>query len=154
MAVVKAYVDARKPIVALRTSSHAFAPKKGDKLPAGVAEWPTFDHDILGCEYANHRGNTLKTKLTYTSDGKAAGVGAVGYESAASLYRSAPLAADCVVWATGSNGKDPAEPLAWVRPKSQTHGPVFYTSLGHPDDFKEPEFVALLTAGVRWAASQ
>lgn len=149
LARVRKFIAAGKPVVAIRTSSHAFAPKKGEALPAGVAEWPTFDRDILGCHYDGHHANALKTKLTFTQ-----GVDAVGYESAASLYRSAPLAADCIVWATGSNGKDAAEPVAWVRPRAMNRGPVFYTSLGHADDFKEPAFLALLTAGVRWASGK
>ena len=37
------------------------------------------------------------------------------------------------------------EPVAWVREKDGRR--VFYTSLGHPDDFKDENFMRLLTNG-------
>jgi type 1 glutamine amidotransferase len=45
----------------------------------------------------------------------------------------------------------PHEPVTWTN----THtggGRVFYTSLGHPDDFGIPAFQQLLRNGVYWAA--
>ncbi len=45
----------------------------------------------------------------------------------------------------------PHEPVTWTN----THiggGRVFYTSLGHPDDFQVPAFRRLLLNGVYWAA--
>ena len=45
----------------------------------------------------------------------------------------------------------PHEPVTWTN----THaggGRVFYTSLGHPDDFHTPAFRQLLRNGIYWAA--
>ena len=45
----------------------------------------------------------------------------------------------------------PHEPVTWTN----THiggGRVFYTSLGHPDDFQVPALRRLLLNGVYWAA--
>jgi type 1 glutamine amidotransferase len=36
--------------------------------------------------------------------------------------------------------------------KTKAGGRVFYTSLGHPDDFKQPAFGVLLRNAVYWAA--
>ena len=74
------------------------------------------------------------------------------FESAGSLYKVSPLAKDCTVLLTGTAGDHPPEPVAWVREKADGRGRVFYTSLGHPDDFKAPAFAALLKNGIRWAA--
>ena len=59
---VKRFVLAGKPVIAIRTSSHAFAPRKGEKLPDGVTMWEAFDKEILGCEYKGHYPNMLKTR--------------------------------------------------------------------------------------------
>lgn len=46
----------------------------------------------------------------------------------------------------------PAEPVAWTR----SHGgaAVFYTSLGHPDEFGTPAFDQFLMNAVKWALAQ
>ena len=52
---------------------------------------------------------------------------------------------------TGEIEGKPAEPIAWVY-KSKFGNPTFYTSLGHPEDFAQEEFVELLRNAVHWAA--
>ena len=155
MAVVKAYVDARKPIVALRTSSHAFAPKKGEKVPEGVKAWESFDKDVLGCNYTGHYSNKEKTHITRPASAKdhpvLTGLSSDPFASPSWLYKSSPLAKDCTVLLMGKVGENPPEPAAWVREKTNTCGRVFYTCLGHPGDFEMSEFVTLLKNGVKWA---
>ena len=46
----------------------------------------------------------------------------------------------------------PPEPVAWTN--AYKGGRVFYTSLGHPDDFKTPQFKKLLANAVLWAADK
>jgi type 1 glutamine amidotransferase len=43
------------------------------------------------------------------------------------------------------------EPVAWTSLYGPKQAPIFYTSLGHPDDFKNPEFRRLLVNGIEWA---
>jgi nicotinamidase-related amidase len=151
---VREYVAGGRPVVAIRTSSHAFAPKKGEKVPAGVEAWEGFDAEVLGCHYTGHFPNTLGTKVTAAGGHPLlAGVPAA-FESRSWLYKSGPLAADCVPLLTGTAGDGSPEPVAWVREKAAGRGRVFYTCLGHPDDFRSPAFTALLTNGVRWAAGK
>jgi type 1 glutamine amidotransferase len=38
--------------------------------------------------------------------------------------------------------------VAWVR--LHRGGRVFYTSLGHPDDFRQPSFLRLLVNAIFW----
>ena len=71
MDVLRRYLDAGKPLVALRTSSHAFAVRKGT-LPEGVEQWPTFDRDVLGGEYKNHLGNAQGTDIAPVGGNSAA----------------------------------------------------------------------------------
>src|SRR5688572_14344316 len=44
---LKAYFKAGKPLIALRTANHGFAPR--GKIADGHAAWPEFVSDILGC---------------------------------------------------------------------------------------------------------
>ena len=53
LAVIRQYVASGKPLVALRTSSHAFDIRDGS-LPAGAETWPEFDGEVLGGHYHGH----------------------------------------------------------------------------------------------------
>ena len=68
-----------------------------------------------------------------------------------SLYKVRPLAKTTTALLLGSIEGKPAEPVAWVN-RSKFGGRVFYTSLGHRDDFKQPAFNQLLRNGIAWAA--
>ena len=46
---------------------------------------------------------------------------------------------------------EPHEPVAWTHQRPGG-GKVFYTSLGHPEDFSLGDFQRLLTNAVYWAA--
>ena len=71
------------------------------------------------------------------------------FESNGSLYKNPAVAADNVVLLNGTVGKE-TYPMAWVRENKGQR--VFYTSLGHPDDFKDANFVRLLVNALGWAA--
>ena len=66
LARIRKFVASGKPVVAIRTSSHAFAARPGEKVPEGVAEWTTFDKDILGGNYRNHYPESMKTTAAAT----------------------------------------------------------------------------------------
>ena len=153
IAVVRRFVAAGKPLAAIRTTSHAFAPRKGEPVPAGAEAWETFDADVLGCHYTGHYPNTLPTTLTVAAAGHPvlAGVPAGGFESPSWLYKSSPVAAGVTVLLTGKAGENAPEPAAWVRERAGG-GRVFYTCLGHPADFKSPAFTTLLKQGILWSA--
>jgi type 1 glutamine amidotransferase/nicotinamidase-related amidase len=150
MDVLRAYLDAGRPLVALRTASHAFSIK--GEPPAGCAQWITFDRDVLGCEYRGHAGNQLGADVTIPAEASKhpilAGVKPRQWHSRGSLYKSTLLDTEAVVLLRGAT-KDLAEPVAWTR--SYKGGRVFYTSLGHRDDFAQPQFQTLLVGAVHWA---
>jgi type 1 glutamine amidotransferase len=70
------------------------------------------------------------------------------WHSVGSLYHTAPIADDATLLMNGS-AEGRTEPLTWVRKYKDSR--VVYTGLGHPDDFKLPQFRRLLTNAIFWA---
>lgn len=136
--VVKKYVASKKPIVGIRTASHGFQ------------KWLEMDREVFGGDYRGHYGRP-ETRVTVREKHKdhpvLAGVSA--FRSAGTLYKNPGLAPDVTVLLDG-HWEEQTEPVAWVREKDGRR--VFYTSLGHPDDFRDPNFLRLLVNGVAWAA--
>ena len=68
-----------------------------------------------------------------------------------SLYRTTPLTKSATELIRGTiEGKAP-EAIAWTN-KTGAGGRVFYTSLGHIDDFAQPGMNTLLRNALCWAA--
>ncbi len=155
LATIRAYIEQGKPLVAMRTSSHAFC-LRNQPPPAGLAEWPDFDQQILGCHYHNHHGNSVKTYVyaidKLTEHPILRGVSSGEFRVFGSLYQSLPVADSATILMMGrAEDITPHEPVAWTN-IPQTGGRVFYMSLGHPQDFSLPDFVRLLRNGIYWAA--
>jgi len=155
---LREYVNSGKPVVGLRTASHAFCLNEQDP-PEGLADWPEFDRDVLGGNYHMHHGNKDDTgPFTYVwiepeaeSHPILAGVPRGEFRVRSWLYKTSPLAGTATTLMMGRVGdRQPHEPVAWTN----THtggGRVFYTSLGHQADFKLPAFRRLLLNGIFWA---
>ena len=149
-----------KPIVGLRTASHAFATRDG-KPPAGTVEWPRPDKDLFGGNYDGHLGKVSDAgpnsiaRVTGPADHPILKGVDGKFESQGTLYRSAPLSEGAVTLLSGEfageSKESRVEPIAWTwtRPDG---GKSFYTSLGHPGDFGVPAFRKLLKNGLDWAA--
>ena len=150
MAIIHRYIEAGKPVVGIRTACHAFDTR--GKAPAGHAEWTTFDPDVLGGRYSGHHGNTLKPVIERAASDKPhpilAGV-ETPFTGQGSLYKVSPLASSAIPLLSGKIPSHPSEPVAWINAKGPAR--VFYTSLGHPDDFATPAFRKLLLNAVLWA---
>src|SRR5688500_12638645 len=136
---IKKYLEAGKPLVALRTSSHAFE------------NWKEFDKEVLGGNYQGHHGNKLKTTVTVQKEAEGDPLlkGVKGFISEGSLYKTTPLRMRAKVLLAGTVEGHPPEPVAWTHEYKGAR--VFYTSLGHPDDFKEESFRQLVRNGMEWA---
>ncbi|MFO1496877.1 MAG: PVC-type heme-binding CxxCH protein [Verrucomicrobiota bacterium] len=153
---LRRHLDSRKPLIGLRTASHAFAAKPPD---SGHGSWDTFDRDILGATYEGHYGNELTAQIEPAAEAAAhpilTGVPAVAFISKHSLYRSRQLAPTTMTLLRGqvtSDGQVASEPVAWINTNAQRR--VFYTSLGGPQDFKEPAFRRVLLNAVLWSLEQ
>ncbi len=138
---VRKYCQSGKPIVAVRTASHGFQ------------KWLAFDKEVLGGNYSNHYPAGPRTQVAIADSAKDHPIlaGVKPFASAGSLYKNPDLAADVTVLLTGSNPEH-TEPIAWTRlPKD---GRVFYTSLGHQEDFRDPNFQRLLVNAIYWTTKR
>jgi type 1 glutamine amidotransferase/nicotinamidase-related amidase len=150
---VRDYLAAGKPLVGIRTACHAFDMR--GKAPAGHAEWQTFDPDILGGHYTGHHAVGPKTVVQVAPGAEKhpilSGI-ATPFAGNGSLYKVSPLASSATPLLIGSIPGQPSEPVAWVNAVGK--GRVFYTSLGHADDFKEEGFRRLLGNAVMWGLAK
>jgi type 1 glutamine amidotransferase len=153
---VRAHLAAGKPLVGIRTACHAFALRPAD--PPAAAEhstWQDFDPQVLGGHYTNHHAEGPPTTVTIAPGGKThavlKGISVAGLVGAGSLYKVSPLEKGTTPLLMGAIPGQPAEPVAWTHLYGTKHARVFYTSLGHPDDFKNAEFRRLLGNAIAWA---
>jgi type 1 glutamine amidotransferase/nicotinamidase-related amidase len=152
MKLVREFVAAGKPVVGIRTASHAFSVRKGE-IPDGLADWPEFDAQVFGGNYHGHHGNALKSTVQFapqSAEHPVAGGIKNDFPQSGSLYRTSPLAKGATALLIGSIEGLPSEPVAWTF-KRADGGRSFYTSLGHPGDFDNPSFVRVLLNGLHWA---
>ena len=151
MNMVRQHIKKGKPVIGIRTASHAFQLRK-ETLPVGHEEWTNWDHEIIGGNYQGHLGKGLLCKIEETSILKNQGIlnqVRLPFTSTASLYRNSPLPVGSIPLLVGSVNGYPQEPVAWFR-QTASKSNVFYTSLGHVDDFKIPAFNHLLINAIRW----
>lgn len=156
---VRSYLAAGKPLVGIRTASHAFAVRpNGPAVAAPLSTWQAFDPEVLGGHYTNHHGVGPTTVVTRAAAAGSHpildGVDAARLASVASLYKVAPLEAGTSPLLVGTIPGQPAEPIAWTNRYGSKQARIFYTSLGHPDDFRNAEFRRLLRNAVAWAAGR
>ena len=134
----KTYCAEGKPIVGVRTASHAYQ------------NWLDFDKDVLGGDYQGHYGAGPIAHAEINPSAKDHPIlqGISNFESYGSLYKNPAIAADTTLLLTGKT-EEYTEPVAWTR--SHQGGRVFYTSLGHQRDFEVEMFLRLLANAVLWA---
>lgn len=138
---IKDYCNAGRPIVGVRTASHA------------LQNWLDLDKEVLGGNYKGHYSNDLVTDVKLVDDAKDDSLlaGVTPFRSAGSLYKNKGIAADCRVLMTGVSPES-TDPVTWTR--MHNGGRVFYTSLGHQQDFKEESFRRLLANAIYWSAGR
>lgn len=154
--VVRDFIAAGKPVVGIRTASHAFS-LRGKPSPAGCDQWPEFDAEVFGGNYTNHYPNG-KTSTVHSLDAVQdhpilAGINDKSFTQIGSLYKTSPLAAGATPLLLGrldAEAEVPEEPVAWTFQRADG-GSSFYTSLGHRTDFENPVFQKLLRQAIDWA---
>ena len=155
LAAVRAFLAAGKPLVGIRTACHAFALRPNEKLAdAKLEAWQTFDPEVIGGNYTGHHGkDKVAVSLAPGADANAIlkGVSVAKLIGNGGLYKVSPLAASSTPLLIGTIVDQPAEPIAWTHLYGEKKGRIFYTSLGHPDDFQLPEFRKFLVNSVAWA---
>lgn len=153
LATVRSFVAAGKPLIGIRTASHAFC-QRNKPAPEGLADWPEFDQQVFGGNYTNHHPSGPITQVGRTSDRPHPILSGVGpFSSTGSLYKVSPLADSATQLLSGSIPDADAEPVAWLNSRADG-GLSFYTSLGHIKDFDQPGFVRMLKNAVDYLTSQ
>jgi hypothetical protein len=178
-ATMKHFVDAYlagKPIIGLRTSTHAFQYSKGaDSIFAKYShdskEWPGgFGRQVLGETWVSHLGVNHKEATRGIIEPSAAGepllrgVGQIFADTgeyhvnpqadSTILLRGQVLAGttpDAPLEATGKN--NPLQPLAWYRihkNEAGTTNRVFCTTMGSSTDLRDESLRRLLVNSVYW----
>jgi type 1 glutamine amidotransferase/nicotinamidase-related amidase len=149
----RAYLDAGKPLVGIRTASHAFAPRGADAEKG--AAWPEFDAEVLAGNYHNHHGVGARTTMMVLGGADThpllTGVELRNWTSGASLYLNMPLKPGAAPLLFGAIPEKPPEPVAWTHAYGAKRARVFYTSLGAQEDFESRPFRRLLLNGILWA---
>jgi type 1 glutamine amidotransferase len=153
MEALGAYLARGGAVLGLRTASHAF-----HYPPSSAwAGWNDgFGRDVLGTPWVSHHGHSSSTVVTRTAPCSHPVLEGVPehFASRSWLYR-VRLSAGCTPLLHG-DPVDPQDdptpgPVAWTR--EVRGGRVFYTSLGHPDDFGVPAFRQLLVNAARWCVA-
>lgn len=156
MALIKNYVSSGKPVLGIRTASHAFdtkgnVPREGGGIVAAtgkvsgfLSSWPEFDEEVLGGNYQGHYGHLKEGTVISVVPGMQnnpllKGVDPEGFTSSNWLYKNSPLrSANIQVLLLGTIPGNPSEPVFWLN--ENKYGKAIYTSLGHWDDWRIESF--------------
>jgi type 1 glutamine amidotransferase len=158
---IRRYLEAGKPVVAFRTTTHAFNYPKGSELE----KWNSFAAEYLGAPPGwggehYHYGHKSSTDVTVnpaaSNDPILAGI-EKRFHVRSWLYHTVPKypPADAKILLIG-HAVDPDRrdavdnPVAWTW-KNKAGGRVFMTTLGHPEDFQVESMQRLVVNGVHWA---
>jgi putative heme-binding domain-containing protein len=149
--LVRAHVAAGKPVVGIRTASHAFDPQPS---PSPDRAWPAFDDEILGADYQGHYGKGPATIVTYipeTAGNPILNGVAPEFRVTSHLYKYRKVFSTVTPLLRGhtDDGRSPLEPVAWINTADNRR--VFYTSMGSPEDFQDSNFRRLLLNGILWS---
>ena len=144
-----------KPLVGIRTASHAFDRSPPDKQHE---RWTNFDNEILGVDYLGHYGNRppedpatiAQANSNKTDHPILKGINLKSFKVKSHLYKNKILSNSVKVLMTGTlEGQSQInEPLAWTNKINGSR--IFYTSLGSVGDFKLPAFQRILLNGILW----
>lgn len=166
MAKIKDYVASGRPVLGIRTASHAFD-AKGDVPRSGggivtakesasdmLSQWPEFDKEILGGNYQGHYGHLEEPTIISIVPGMEnhpllKNIPKEGFNSPNWLYRNRPLSSEnAQVLLVGTIPGELPEPVFWINKTGNDN--VIYTSLGHWDDWKTDAFKNLMANSVHY----
>lgn len=136
---IRRYCRRGGAVVGVQAADHAFQ------------NWPEMEREVLGCDSRGHFGNRLtEVEIAEAAEGHPVLCGVGPFASRGALYENAQIADDATVLLRGTFPGQ-THPVAWVR--RHCGGRVFCTSLGHPLDFLEPNFLRLLANAVSWTCN-
>ena len=174
------YIQSGKPVVGFRTGTHAFLYPEGSEHRDEFGDWNEEKiAELVGQRWIVHHGHFADGERFLTEVTTAAGAGSPILRGVGTPFRAYSwlyhvegggdsLAAGSVPLLTGRTlrSKQLAEgrgdrypavqPVAWTKtnpfgPPGTEPGRVFFTTLGHPFDFRREPIRRLAVQGVLWA---
>ena len=137
VAKFKAYLEAGKPLVALRTTCHAFE------------DWKTLDGDLFHCKYSAHAGPMATRAIAVAKeDPILRGISDFDLPNH-SPYRL-KLTGDATLLLNGES-KAGTMPLAWTTLYGEKKARVLFGSFGTAEDLANPNVRRLIVQAVFWA---
>ncbi len=158
------YVKSGKPVIGLRTSTHAFAYPEGHEFE----RWNDgFGRDVLGSKYFIHLQGSTEVDIVQSARGETVLNGVPArFIDPGTLYKAElPSDATPLLMGTGNSRKvgtvtnafgthelkpEMSWPVAWNW-KNEWGGRVFATTLGHPQSFELPHLNRLLVNAIHWS---
>lgn len=157
---IRKYLNSGRPVIAFRTTTHAFNYPKGHPLEV----WNAFASDYLGAppgwgnghyHYGHKSSTDVSINPSAANDPILTGVDK-NFHVRSWLYHVLPNypPADAkqllIGRAVDSERKDAVEnPVAWTW-TNKAGSKVFVTTLGHPEDFQVESFQRLVVNGIHW----
>ena len=156
LAQLQKYIDRGAPIVAFRTTTHAFDYDEDDPR---ATKWNNFGASELGAPWIYHYGHGASTDATTVGTHPILTGVAPEFHVRSWTYHVRPnyppkdariLVQGRPVLPEGERGGDETvNPIAWTHTHSGG-GRVFTTTMGHPEDFTVSDFRRLIVNGIYW----
>jgi type 1 glutamine amidotransferase len=146
------YEKSGRPIAGFRTSTHTFKYSAGH---AHEVENDGFPLRVFGARWTRHHGHLSTTRTEKANDHAILNGVNPALTLPSWLYTVNPLQGECRPLLTGhainpqSGRDDGPQPVAWT--KTDNNRRVFFTTAGHPDDFRNDDFRRLVVNGLLWA---
>ncbi|QDU66404.1 GDSL-type esterase/lipase family protein [Engelhardtia mirabilis] len=169
---ILAFVDSGKPLVGLRTSTHAF--RYPDDHPRAAAMNEIWPQRVFGQKWITHHGHfddgdEPLTDVTIAPGAEQRSIlrGVEPFQAFSWLYHvqgggdTLPISAEPLLFGEALRSSHEAEferfpkvnPVAWTKSHRFPGGyaRVFFTTLGHPYDFRDENMRRLAVQGMLWA---
>ncbi len=155
------FAESGKPMAGFRTATHAFSYGENHENHHMDFEWP---QEVFGLPWISHHGGSNSTDVLIDEENSDHPVlrGVEPFHARSWLYHANTLLDDAVPLLTGRavEGAQPGgdyfddpHTVAWTNYYEGVHGNsrVFFTTLGHPNDFFDENMRRLAIQGFFWA---
>lgn len=139
MTVIRKHWNEGKPIIGMRTSSHAFQ-KEDNEI---------FDRQVMAGNYTGHFGNEPVAVSTAKGAANHPVLKDVGKIESLKMYKAGELGADATLLQNGTiKSKNAIHAVTWSN--LYKGGRMFYTSLGVSVDFENEHFRKMIVNAIFW----
>jgi type 1 glutamine amidotransferase len=137
MKTIRAHWEAGKPVIGIRTASHAW----------GADDNAVFDRRVLGNHYQGHYRDERTVVTNVAAQNSHPVLNGVHPFTSRRLYKAGELAPTATALQIGDKGEG-RHVVTLVN--EYKGGRMFYTSLGVPEDFRDQNFRRMLMNAIYW----